>query len=277
MNFDFNKLEIAGKLFEKEPMLINIPDISNSVIVGDTHGDYESSKIIIDKYIKDNSIKYIIFLGDYVDRGQQQIENINFLIEMKIKFPEKLILLRGNHEFYEMNENYGFLYDVLGKYNEKNYNMYLAMFSKMPIAFYSRNPIRIIGVHGGIPVDPTKKRVYELSDIKNIERYQTRFDPNNLITQIVWNDPKEKVKYTEPSFRGAGYYFGQKPFTEFMDHNNLEICIRSHEKVSIVRLFFKDKLYNIFTCKYYGVNPNYVQVDAEGMIHEKKVFTISKT
>jgi len=274
MNFDLNKLETAGILFEKEPMLIKIENISNCVIVGDTHGDYESSKIIIDKYIKDDSVKYLIFLGDYVDRGQQQIENINFLIEMKIQYPEKLILLRGNHEFYEMNENYGFLYDVLGKYNEKNYDKYLEMFSKMPIAFYSRHPIRILGVHGGIPVDPTKKRVYELSDINKIKRYQTRFDPDDLITQIVWNDPKEKIKYTEPSYRGAGYHFGEKAFSEFMDHNDLEFCIRSHEKVSKVRLYFKDKLYNIFTCKYYGVNPNYVHVDAEGMISEKKVFTI---
>ncbi|MEM2373821.1 MAG: metallophosphoesterase, partial [Thermoproteota archaeon] len=91
-------LEILDKvkpIFEKEPSLIKVKT-KKAVFIGDTHGDFESSKYVFDNF--DPKQYTLIFLGDYVDRGPQQLKNVTFLFQKKLETPDKVILLRGNHE-----------------------------------------------------------------------------------------------------------------------------------------------------------------------------------
>jgi hypothetical protein len=44
-----------------------------------------------------------VFNGDFVDRGAQQVEVVALLFSLKVCFPDRVFLLRGNHEFRNMN------------------------------------------------------------------------------------------------------------------------------------------------------------------------------
>lgn len=74
--------------------------------IGDTHG----RNIVIDimrQYILDDTIDKIVLIGDYFDSfdigGQQQIDNFKTIIDFKIAFPDKVIILIGNHDCHYMS------------------------------------------------------------------------------------------------------------------------------------------------------------------------------
>ena len=74
-------------------------------IIGDLHGQFYDLYGMLKKlYSPDNENEKLLFLGDYVDRGAYGPEIILMLFALKLKFPDRITLLRGNHESREMTE-----------------------------------------------------------------------------------------------------------------------------------------------------------------------------
>jgi len=71
--------------------------------IGDIHGCYDKLCEIIEMIDIDFDNNRLVFLGDYIDRGLQSFEVINYLIDLK-KRCGKVVFLKGNHE--EMLLNY---------------------------------------------------------------------------------------------------------------------------------------------------------------------------
>ncbi|MEM4189628.1 MAG: metallophosphoesterase, partial [Candidatus Caldarchaeum sp.] len=110
--------EEVEQLFRQEPPLVRVR-FSSFLVVGDTHGDVMSSEKAL--RVADEHGCPIVFLGDYVDRGPYQLENLETLFERKVSNPNTCILLRGNHETLTMNTYYGFLDTATRRYGIKTY------------------------------------------------------------------------------------------------------------------------------------------------------------
>ena len=98
----------------------------------------------------------MLFLGDYVDRGNYSFEVIIFLYVLKIRYPSKTILLRGNHESLAMTEYHTFRKEILRKFDgdESVYEAFIDSFECMPLAADVDGDF--LCLHGGISPDLKK-------------------------------------------------------------------------------------------------------------------------
>ena len=103
----------AEKIFKDEDIILKID--GDVFIVGDIHGSFHDLLRIL-KYIESIPSK-VLFLGDYVDRGEFSLECITLLFALKIQYPDKYFLIRGNHEFDILCSQYGFKKEIFNYHN----------------------------------------------------------------------------------------------------------------------------------------------------------------
>ena len=74
-------------------------------------------------------------MGDFVNRGHHSVETFSLLLCLKIKYPSRITLLRGNHESRDITRVYGFYDEVMKKYGNPNVWTYCTdLFDYLPLS-----------------------------------------------------------------------------------------------------------------------------------------------
>ena len=226
-------LRIVKPYLEEEKAFIELD--GKVVFIGDTHGDFNTTKAIIKNFFE---YDHLVFLGDYIDREPvkwESIFNITYLLIIKCCFPEKIVLLKGNHECNYIIPcfPYEFENEIIQRFGSSDlHDRFVEVFSLMPLMVLSN---RVFAAHGGI--------------LKGANlRLLKKIDKNNVtaIESVVWSDP-----VISPVYRGTGYRFDKKDLIQFLDEIKANVFIRGHDYNTLGFSIYDDRCLTIFSsCRY---------------------------
>lgn len=230
-----NCIENLRKKFENSSPIIE-DNSSNVIFVGDVHGDIGTIEYV--KKIEKNYEK-VVFLGDFVDRGEEDIEVVRSLSNF---LDEKFIILAGNHDAYF--DVYPKDFDIklikkFGRYGKEIEIIYKETFQLAPICYYNKKH-KLIAMHGFIP---NEEKNWNFKNWKKVKE-------NDVSFEVLWNDPVE----FSFGWRGPGSYVIETEKTEkFMKMNEINIIVRSHfPRVIGIKELKNGKIVNFGSSIFYG-------------------------
>ena len=240
-------------ILEKEPSVLKIN--TPVKIFGDIHGQFIDLMNFFNKWGMPSETNNgdilsndYLFLGDYVDRGYLSLETICLLFALKIKYPEQIHLLRGNHEDVLVNYSFGFRDECIERLDDSPleeiedddpslFSFINKCFEYLPFAAVIDD--QILCLHGGIGAN-----VKKISDIEKIKRpfdviHDAQTIEEKMVMDILWSDPTDRddengiLPNKDRDGNGLGIIvkFGPDIVKQFISENKISYIIRAHECV----------------------------------------------
>lgn len=238
--------DLAKQIVIEEPNVLRVS--SPVTVVGDIHGQlydmFELFKIGgMPPYVN------YLFLGDYVDRGAFSVEVISLLTALKLRYPERVNLLRGNHESRQICQFYGFYMEVTRKYSDIGvWQAFNSLFDYLTVSALIDD--QIFCVHGGL-----SPSIHAIDEIHLLLRFQ-ELPLDGPLSDLVWSDPSPKEGFV-PSSRGAGYLFGSNVVSTFNHVNRISHIVRAHQIcMEGYQTMFDDQLTTIWSAPNFSYRAN---------------------
>lgn len=212
------------KMRELLVMESNVVHVSSPVtVVGDVHGQFHDVLEIFRIGGRCPDTNYL-FLGDYVDRGYYSIETMTLLCLLKLRYPQRVHLLRGNHESRAVTQVYGFYAECQRKYGTPVVWQYFTdMFDYLTLCVLIDN--EIVCLHGGL-----SPSIHSLDQLRVLDRFR-EIPHEGAIADCMWSDPELDAAGKDDfcmSPRGAGYTFGKEVVKHFLHENQATHILRAH-------------------------------------------------
>eukprot|EP00918_Siedleckia_nematoides_P040158 GHVU01087170.1.p1 GENE.GHVU01087170.1~~GHVU01087170.1.p1 ORF type:complete len:385 (-),score=89.11 GHVU01087170.1:208-1362(-) len=168
-----------------------------------------------------------LFLGDYVDRGYYSVECVALAMTFKIRYPDRVTILRGNHESRNLTQVYGFYDECFRKYGSADvWKSFTDTFDFLPLAAVIDGDI--FCDHGGLsPALPALDHVRKLDRMQEVPQ-------EGAMCDLLWSDPstpEDEHDGWTVSQRGAGYVWGPEVSRQFLHDNGLSMIARAHQLI----------------------------------------------
>ena len=164
---------------------------------------------------------HYLFLGDYVDRGLFNVETILLLLVLKLRYPDRMTLLRGNHETRSITQVYGFYKECMSKYGTAAvWGYFCEVFDYLNLAAVIDG--QIFCVHGGL-----SPAILAVDQIRLIDRFKEP-PSEGAFADLMWSDPTDRSGFYV-SQRNAGYLFGEDVCRRFLQYNGMSHVLRAHQ------------------------------------------------
>ncbi|XP_059168083.1 serine/threonine-protein phosphatase 2A catalytic subunit beta isoform-like [Physella acuta] len=191
-------------------------------VCGDIHGQFYDLLELFKVGGRLPNTNYL-FMGDYVDRGYHSVETVSLLVALKVRYPNRITILRGNHECRMSTQVYGFYDECLLKYGNSNVWKYFTdLFDYFPLTALVNGTIFCL--HGGL-----SPSIDTLDHIRVLDRFQ-EVPHDGPISDLLWSDPEDRNGWSM-SPRGAGFNFGEDVSEAFNHCNSLSLISRAHQMV----------------------------------------------
>lgn len=244
-------------LLEKEERCLRLQ--SPVHVIGDIHGNFTDLTFFADHFWRFGfslAAGSFLFLGDYVDRGTSSLECVAYLFANKLLYPNKVFLLRGNHETRAINgleAHYGsgsFLTQCRQRFgHDEGYIVWHQInhaFDRLPLAATIDHSV--FCVHGGIPRalslgERQLDSIFGLPAVASMDVLDKKFYDDNpqltMVSDMLWGDParEEHESALDPVtgfgrsvLRGGNAVsYGTRAVDEFLDYYKFSYVLRAHE------------------------------------------------
>ncbi|XXZ97858.1 phosphoprotein phosphatase PP4 catalytic subunit [Meyerozyma guilliermondii] len=215
--------ELCSKVIELLIEEANVQHLHTPVtICGDIHGQLHDLLTLFRTGGECPGTQYL-FLGDFVDRGFYSLESLLLLLALKVRYPDRIALIRGNHESRQITTVYGFYDECVRKYGSVNVWRYCCeVFDYLALGAIVGGAVFCI--HGGLSPD-----IDTVDQIRVIDRKQ-EVPHEGGMCDLLWSDP-EDVQGWAISPRGAGFLFGNNEVQQFLHRNDVSLIARAHQLV----------------------------------------------
>lgn len=224
-------------LFKSDGRYLKILDDKGlCVVLSDLHNDGSTLKLIIDMYFSNSKDNKIVVCGDYVDRSPSSwilkpAATIDYLLELKLKYPDRVFLLMGNHDLnpekYKKLMPCEFWYSL----SKKDENFYTEILEALSVVAITKNGV--IMTHGILPSSPA---FFDKFDLDITELMET-----------LWSDYTEDFPIKMEAIRKQK---GLDDFRRSMDAFSSNVLIKGHNPHAPLKMF-ENKCVTLNTTRVY--------------------------